>query len=114
MAGIVLLIIADIILALGNTIHMALLGVVFWGLHMGLARGFSPRSWRIRRQLNCVAPPLACSTLRAALPCCLPVSLQAVSGTSTDHDLYAGAAITAMALFGLIIVLVRQTAMAAS
>jgi MFS family permease len=37
--GIVLLIVADLILASGATIPMALLGVVFWGLHMGLTQG---------------------------------------------------------------------------
>lgn len=39
MVGIGMLIIADVILALGTTVWMALLGVVFWGLHMSLTQG---------------------------------------------------------------------------
>ncbi len=38
-AGIVLLIVADLILAFGATIPLTLLGVVFWGLHMGFTQG---------------------------------------------------------------------------
>ena len=37
--GIVFLIIADVVLALGSTIPLMLLGVVFWGLHMGFTQG---------------------------------------------------------------------------
>ncbi len=38
-AGIVSLIVADLILALGATIPLVMLGVVFWGLHMALTQG---------------------------------------------------------------------------
>jgi MFS family permease len=38
-AGIGLLIVADLILAFGVTVPAVLLGVVFWGLHMGLTQG---------------------------------------------------------------------------
>ena len=37
--GIAFLIVADLILALGTTIPFTLLGVVFWGLHMGFTQG---------------------------------------------------------------------------
>ncbi|MEP9389878.1 MFS transporter [Mesorhizobium sp. KR9-304] len=37
--GIICLIVADLILALGTTIQIVMLGVVFWGLHMALAQG---------------------------------------------------------------------------
>lgn len=37
--GIVCLIAADLILALGSTIPLVMLGVVFWGLHMALTQG---------------------------------------------------------------------------
>jgi MFS family permease len=37
--GILFLIIADVILALGATIPLTLLGVAFWGLHMGFTQG---------------------------------------------------------------------------
>jgi MFS family permease len=37
--GIVCLIVADLILALGSTIRLVMLGVVFWGLHMALTQG---------------------------------------------------------------------------
>lgn len=38
-AGILFLIVADLALALGGTIGTTLLGVVFWGLHMGFTQG---------------------------------------------------------------------------
>jgi MFS family permease len=37
--GIVFLIVADLILALGPTVPLVMLGVVFWGLHMGFTQG---------------------------------------------------------------------------
>jgi MFS family permease len=37
--GIGMLIVADLILAFGTTIHAVLFGVIFWGLHMGLTQG---------------------------------------------------------------------------
>jgi MFS family permease len=37
--GIVCLIVADLILALGSTIMLVMIGVVFWGLHMALTQG---------------------------------------------------------------------------
>ncbi len=39
MTGIACLIVADLILALGTTIPLVMLGVVFWGLHMALTQG---------------------------------------------------------------------------
>jgi len=38
-AGIAFLIVADIILAMGSTVLPIMLGVVFWGLHMGFTQG---------------------------------------------------------------------------
>jgi MFS family permease len=38
-AGIGCLIVADLILALGASIELVMVGVVFWGLHMGLTQG---------------------------------------------------------------------------
>lgn len=37
--GIGMLVVADLILAFGTTVPVVLLGVVFWGLHMGLTQG---------------------------------------------------------------------------
>jgi MFS family permease len=37
--GIIFLIIADLLLAFGSSITLVLLGVVFWGLHMGFTQG---------------------------------------------------------------------------
>jgi MFS family permease len=37
--GIVFLIVADVVLAFATTITLVLLGVVFWGLHMGFTQG---------------------------------------------------------------------------
>ncbi|WP_035714029.1 MFS transporter [Azorhizobium doebereinerae] len=37
--GVAFLIVADLVLALGDTIPLALLGVAFWGLHMGFTQG---------------------------------------------------------------------------
>ncbi|PTM41537.1 MFS transporter [Bosea sp. 124] len=39
LAGVALLIVADLVLALGTGVPMMLLGVVFWGLHMGFTQG---------------------------------------------------------------------------
>lgn len=116
MAGIMLLIIADIILAVGNTIHMALLGVVFWGLHMGFTQGL------LATLVADTAPVELRGTafgvfnfaggVAMLLASLIAGGLWDVYGPAATF--YAGAAITAMALFGLIIVLVRRTAMAAS
>jgi MFS family permease len=38
-AGIAMLIIADLLLGLGHSVTLVLLGVVFWGLHMGFTQG---------------------------------------------------------------------------
>ena len=43
--GILCLIMADLILALGSTITLVMLGVVFWGLHMALTQGLFANSW---------------------------------------------------------------------
>jgi MFS family permease len=39
LVGITFLLVADVILALGPTVPFTLLGVVFWGLHMGFTQG---------------------------------------------------------------------------
>ncbi|HEX6132743.1 MAG TPA: MFS transporter [Longimicrobiales bacterium] len=39
LAGIAFLVVADLILALGTAIPLILLGVVFWGMHMGFTQG---------------------------------------------------------------------------
>lgn len=38
-AGLVVLVVADVVLAFGTSIPMALVGVALWGLHMGLTQG---------------------------------------------------------------------------
>jgi MFS family permease len=38
-AGFVLLIVADLVLALGNGVTLVMIGVALWGLHMGLTQG---------------------------------------------------------------------------
>jgi MFS family permease len=38
-AGFALLIVADLVLALGNSVPMVMVGVALWGLHMGLTQG---------------------------------------------------------------------------
>jgi MFS family permease len=38
-AGFALLIVADLVLALGNNVAMVMVGVALWGLHMGLTQG---------------------------------------------------------------------------
>ena len=49
--GVAFLIVADLLLGLGASIPLVLLGVAFWGLHMGFTQGLarekiSPREWR--------------------------------------------------------------------
>jgi len=38
-AGFALLIVADLVLALGNNVMLVVIGVALWGLHMGLTQG---------------------------------------------------------------------------
>jgi len=48
--GIGFLVVADLILAFGSTIASVMLGVVFWGLHMGFTQGLleqSSQSWHL-------------------------------------------------------------------
>jgi MFS family permease len=104
--GVVLLIVADLILARGDTIPMALLGVVFWGLHMGLTQGL----------LATLVADTAPAELRGTafgifnfaggiamlLASLVAGGLWDVYGPAATF--YAGAAITAAALVGLVTV----------
>jgi MFS family permease len=104
--GFVLLIVADLILAWGATIPMALLGVVFWGLHMGLTQGL----------LATLVADTAPAELRGTafgifnfaggiamlLASLIAGGLWDVYGPAATF--YAGAAITAVALVGLVTV----------
>ena len=38
-AGLIVLILADIVLAVANTVGLALAGAALWGIHMGLTQG---------------------------------------------------------------------------
>ncbi len=61
-AGCGVLIAADLVLALASGIGPVMAGVGLWGLHMGLTRGCSRRSWPTAVPPICAAPPSACST----------------------------------------------------
>ncbi|WP_373504680.1 MFS transporter [Aestuariivirga sp.] len=115
MAGIVLLIVADLILAWGNTIPMALLGVVFWGLHMGLTQGL------LATLVADTAPPELRGTAFGVFNFAGGIAMlfaSLIAGGLWDAygpaaTFYAGAAITAVALAGLVIVRARYSARAA-
>ena len=67
--GFVVLIVADVVLALATGIGMVIAGVVLWGLHMGLPKACWPPWWPIRRQRKSVAPPSVYSTWRRDWRC---------------------------------------------
>jgi MFS family permease len=111
-AGIVLLIVADLILAWGNTIPMALLGVVFWGLHMGFTQGL------LATLVADTAPAELRGTAFGVFNFAGGIAMlfaSLIAGGLWDAygpaaTFYAGAAITALALAGLVIVRARYTA----
>ncbi len=81
-AGLSLLIAADLVLALAPGLSGVLGGVVLWGLHMVSHKGCWQHWWPMPLHSNCGAPPSACSTLLPGLPSSRPASLPGPFGMS--------------------------------
>lgn len=60
-AGLLVLIAADLVLALSDHWGGVLFGVALWGVHMGMTQGYWRRWWRTLRRRTCAAPRSACS-----------------------------------------------------
>lgn len=60
-AGLLVLIAADVVLALSDHWGGVLFGVALWGVHMGMTQDCWRRWWRIPRRRTCAAPRSACS-----------------------------------------------------
>lgn len=112
--GIAMLVVADLILAFGTTVPLVLLGVVFWGLHMGLTQGL------LATLVADTAPADLRGTAFGMFNLASGIALLAASVIAGGlWDAYgprmtflAGAAFTAIALFGLLIVWSRKPAAA--
>lgn len=112
--GIAMLVVADLILAFGTTVPVVLVGVVFWGLHMGLTQGL------LATLVADTAPPDLRGTAFGMFNLASGVAMLAASVIAGGlWDVYgprmtffAGAAFTAIALVGLLIVWSRKTVVA--
>jgi MFS family permease len=111
-AGIAMLVVADLILAFGTTVPVVLLGVVFWGLHMGLTQGL------LATLVADTAPADLRGTAFGMFNLASGVALLVASVIAGGlWDAYgprmtflAGAAFTAIALIGLLLVRGREKA----
>jgi MFS family permease len=109
-AGIAFLIVADLILALGSTVLPIMLGVVFWGLHMGFTQGL------LATLVADTAPADLRGTAFGVFNFAIGIAMliaSVIAGGLWDAygpaaTFLTGAAFTAMALFGVLIVVNRQ------
>ena len=113
--GIGMLVVADLILAFGTTVPVVLLGVVFWGAHMGLTQGL------LATLVADTAPQDLRGTAFGMFNLASGVAMLAASVIAGGlWDVYgprmtflAGAAFTGIALLGLLLVWNRTKAAAA-
>lgn len=111
--GLALLIIADIILAMANTVWMAGIGVVLWGLHMGFTQGL------LATLIADASPPELRGTAFGVFNLVSGLALLMASllagalwdGAGPQATFLTGAGFTALALCGLILVLRRKKAL---
>ena len=109
-AGIAFLIVADIILAMGSTVLPIMLGVVFWGLHMGFTQGL------LATLVADTAPADLRGTAFGVFNFVIGIALliaSVVAGALWDMygpaaTFFTGAALTAVALGGVLFVANRQ------
>jgi MFS family permease len=107
--GIAFLVVADVILALGATIPLVMIGVVFWGLHMGFTQGL------LATLVADTAPVELRGTAFGVFNFASGIAMLVASVVAGAlWDVYGppatfavGAIITAIALLGLVIVQVR-------
>ena len=110
-AGIAFLIVADIILAMGSTVVPIMLGVVFWGLHMGFTQGL------LATLVADTAPVDLRGTAFGVFNFAIGIAMliaSIIAGGLWDAygpaaTFLAGAAFTAVALFGVLIVATRKS-----
>jgi len=109
-AGIAFLIVADIILAMGSTVMPIMLGVVFWGLHMGFTQGL------LATLVADTAPADLRGTAFGFFNFAIGIAMliaSVIAGGLWDvygpaATFFAGAAFTAVALVGVMFVANRQ------
>lgn len=109
-AGIAFLIVADIILAMGSTVLPIMLGVVFWGLHMGFTQGL------LATLVADTAPVDLRGTAFGVFNFAIGIAMliaSVIAGGLWDvygpaATFFAGAAFTAVALAGVVFVANRQ------
>ncbi len=109
-AGIAFLIVADIILAMGSTVLPIMLGVVFWGLHMGFTQGL------LATLVADTAPVDLRGTAFGVFNFAIGIAMliaSVIAGGLWDAygpaaTFLAGAAFTAVALFGVVIVAIKK------
>jgi MFS family permease len=109
-AGIAFLIVADVILAMGSTVLPIMLGVVFWGLHMGFTQGL------LATLVADTAPIDLRGTAFGVFNFAIGIAMliaSVIAGGLWDvygpaATFFAGAAFTAVALVGVVFVANRQ------
>ena len=109
-AGIAFLIVADIILAMGSTVLPIMLGVVFWGLHMGFTQGL------LATLVADTAPTDLRGTAFGVFNFAIGIAMliaSVIAGGLWDvygpaATFFTGAAFTAVALGGVVFVANRQ------
>jgi MFS family permease len=105
LAGIVFLVVADVILAIGATVPLMLLGVVFWGLHMGFTQGLLSALVADTAPAELRGTAFGIFNLAAGLAM---LAASVIAGALWDSygpamTFFAGAAFTALALLGFAI-----------
>jgi MFS family permease len=106
LAGVGVLVLADVVLALASTIWIVMVGVVLWGLHMGLTQGL------LATMVTDAAPETLRGTAFGAFNLVSGLAMLAASvlaGVLWDRfgptgTFAAGAAFSLMSLIGLAIV----------
>jgi MFS family permease len=81
--GVVLLIMADLVLATATSIWQTAVGVILWGLHMGATQGLAARvgAAGLSRMARSARADPVCGCDRSVGPCC-----EGWSGINHDHD----------------------------
>lgn len=82
-AGCLFLMVADGILAVAGDVVVVMIGVAFWGIHMGLAQGLLPPSLRMLHSLSFAEAPSLFSVSSAVWHSSVRVCWLDSSGTSS-------------------------------
>lgn len=114
LAGIAFLIVADLLLAVGPTVPLLMLGVAFWGLHMGFTQGLLSTLVADTATADLRGTAFGLLNLAAGLAM---LAASIIAGALWDvygpaATFFVGAAIAALALIGFMAVLKRNNAAA--